>query len=170
MIVSAFGVRGEVRIRPFTSQPENIAGYGTLFDKAGRRGFVVDSFRVRDGSVLARLSGVGSRDAAEQLVGTHLYVSREALPSLDEDEWYYAELIGLDAYGDDGVLWGRVKAVWDFGAGDVLELERMEDRKQAETSQSLLIPFTQENVAGVSVSNGRIVLTDMARRFEWQRS
>lgn len=115
--------------------------------------------------MLAKLSGVGSRNAAEALAGMHLYVSRQSLPQTEEDEWYYAELIGLDAYGDDGALWGRVKAVWDFGAGDVLELERMEDKKQ-----TLLIPFTRENVDEVSVPDARIVLTEMARRFEWQRS
>ncbi len=165
MIVSAFGVRGEVRIRPFTSQPENIARYGDIFDESGERRFSIEGFRVKDGDVLARLSDVKSRNDAEALAGMQIYVSRQSLPQTEEDEWYYAELIGLDAYGDDGALWGRVKAVWDFGAGDVLELEHMEDKKQ-----SLLIPFTRENVAEVSVSDARVVLTEMARRFEWQRS
>ena len=165
MVISAFGVRGEVRIRPFTSQPENIARYGEIFDESGERRFSVEGFRVKDGTVLARLSGIGTRNAAEALAGMHLYVSRQSLPQTEEDEWYYAELIGLEAYGDDGALWGRVKAVWDFGAGDVLELEHMEDKKQ-----SLLIPFTRENVAGVSVPDARITLTETARRFEWQRS
>ena len=165
VVVSAFGVRGEVRIRPFTSQPENIAHYSEIFDESGEHKFSVESFRVKNGTVLARLSGVVSRNAAEALAGMHLYASRQSLPQTEQDEWYYAELIGLDAYGNDGALLGCVKAVWDFGAGDVLELECMENKEQ-----SMLIPFTRENVAEVSVSDVRIVLTEMARRFEWQRS
>ena len=97
MVVSAFGVRGEVRIRPFTSQPENIARYGEIFDESGKRRFSIEGFRVKDGDVLARLSGVKSRNDAEVLAGMHLYVSRQSLPQTEENEWYYAELVGLGA-------------------------------------------------------------------------
>ena len=167
VITAAFGVRGEVRIRPFTAQPQNIAAYGPLFDADGGE-FRIESLRMRkDGGVVARLSGIAAREQAQALAGTHLYVARAALPAPGEEEWYHADIIGLAARDQEGEAWGRVKAIWDFGAGDMLELER--DRQDGKAGrQSVMIPFTRENFAEVEVGAGRIVVTDMARRFEWQ--
>ena len=167
VIVAAFGVRGEVRIRPFTAQPENIAAYGCLFAGAGRE-FRVQALRLqKNGGVVARLSGVATREQAQALSGTRLYVPRAALPATGKEEWYHADIIGLAAYGQEGGEWGRVKAIWDFGAGDMLELERDAQAGRA-GRQSVMIPFTRENIAAVEVGAGRIIVTDMARRFEWQ--
>ena len=167
VIVAAFGVRGEVRIRPFTAQPENIAAYGTLFAEDGSA-FRIESLRLhKSGGVVARLDGIAAREQAQALAGTHLYVARAALPDAGEEEWYHADIIGLAAYSRQGEACGRVKAIWDFGAGDMLELER--DRQDGKAGrQSVMIPFTRENVAEVETGAGRITLTDMARRFEWQ--
>ena len=165
VITSPVGVRGELRIKPFTSQPENIAAYGEVSTEGGEQVFQIESLRLQDGMVVARLSGVSDRDAAKALSGTHLYVSRAALPELEEEEWYHAELLGLSAQGADGEDWGEVKAVWDFGAGDMLELQRTTSEKQ-----SILIPFTKENVAEVDIAGGKITLTEMAKRFPWQRA
>ena len=167
VIVAAFGVRGEVRIRAFTAQPGNIAAYGPLFTESGGM-FRVEALRLgKGGGVVARLSGIAAREQAQALSGTHLYVSRTALPDPGEEEWYHADIIGLAACGQDGEAWGRVKAIWDFGAGDILELER--DRQDGKAGrQSAMIPFTRENVAEVAVAEGRITVTDMARRFEWR--
>ena len=165
VITSPVGVRGELRIKPFTSQPENIAAYGEVSTEDGES-FEIESLRLQDGMVVARLSGVNDRNTAKALSGTHLYVSRAALPDLeDEEEWYHAELLGLSAIGTDGEDWGEVKAVWDFGAGDMLELQR-----SAAEKQSVMIPFTKENVAEVDIANGKITLTEMAKRFPWQRA
>ena len=169
VIVAAFGVRGEVRIRSFTAQPEDIAAYGPLFAEDGSA-LRIESLRLhKGGGVVARLCGVAAREQAQALAGTHLYVARAALPDTGAEEWYHADIIGLAAYGQQGEACGRVKAVWDFGAGDMLELER--DRQDGKAGrQSVMIPFTRANVAEVETGAGRIILTDMARRFEWQQA
>ena len=170
VITAAFGVRGEVRIRPFTAQPGNIAAYGPLFTDAGGEFRIEAMHSHSTAGLVARLAGIGSREQAQALAGVRLYVSRAALPPPGEEEWYHADIIGLTAYGREGEEWGRVKAIWDFGAGDMLELERsVRPGKHAKgRRQSVMIPFSRENVASVQVDGGCIVMTDMAKRFEWQ--
>ena len=117
------GVRGEIRLQSFTAEPQAIAAYGPLCDESGARRFVLASVRAQGKDMLvARVEGVDDRQAAEALTGVGLYVARALLPQPDEDEFYLADLEGLRAESAEGILLGRVVAVRNFGAGDILEV------------------------------------------------
>lgn len=117
------GVRGEVRIRSFTGDPAAIGDYGPLFAEDGRR-FEITVLRIQKGMAIARIKGVGDRTAAEALNGTDLLIDRAQLPDdeLDEDEFFVEDLVGMAVTGPDGERAGRVKAVHNFGAGDIIEI------------------------------------------------
>jgi len=151
VIKGAHGVRGLVRVKPFTEVPEDIAAYGPLGDETGSRLYrLTVSSRAKD-TLLVRIEGVGDRDRAQALAGTRLYVPRAALPEVEEEEtFYHADLIGLSAEDRDGRFLGRVKAVHNFGAGDILELEG--------GGGSPMVPFTRAAVPLVDLDGGRVVI------------
>lgn len=148
-IAGAFGVGGEVRLKSFTAEPRAIASYGPLMTEDGARSFTVTLTRPVTGGLGARLSGVTTREQAEALRGTTLWVARSALPNLPDDEFYHADLIGLTVFDPGGARLGRVKAVHDHGAGDILEITG--------ESGSILLPFTREAVPTVDLKAGRII-------------
>ena len=147
-IAGAFGVRGEVRLKSFTSEPRDIGSYGPLTSEDGKRSFTVSLSRPVAGGFGARLSGVETREAAEALKGTTLWAAREVLPNLPDDEFYHTDLIGLEVVDTGGQLLGRVRAIYDHGAGDILEVVGKE---------LLLLPFTRAVVPTVDLTAGRIV-------------
>ena len=149
-IVGVHGVQGTVRIKSFTADPADIAAYGAVSDESGERRFEVKVLGQARGAVLARLSGVANRDAAEALRGLRLYVPRAALPKTNEDEFYHADLIGLPVETREGAPLGSVRAVHNFGAGDILEL-------RDESGRELLLPFSDAVVPEIDLANGRIV-------------
>lgn len=151
-VAGAHGVRGAVRIKPFTAEPESVGAYGELSDKGGTRFFAAHVMGVNKGMVIAKLSGVDDRDAAEALRGLRLYVPRAVLPEPEDDEFYHADLIGLPAETEDGTAFGRVRALYDFGAGDVIEIE------PAGGGQPVVLPFTLEAVPVIDLEGGRIVV------------
>ncbi len=150
-IVGAQGVRGAVRIKTFTADPEGVAAYGPVFDDAGTRSFRLHVTEVRPGLVIATLSGVADRDAAEALRGVRLNVPRSALPPADEEEFYQADLIGLSAVQADGSAFGTVKDVHNFGAGDILEIALAQ-------GGTTMLAFTRDAVPIVDIAGGRIVV------------
>jgi 16S rRNA processing protein RimM len=147
------GVRGAVRIKSFTDDPEAIANYGALEDESGERRLTlrVVGGAKGEGMVIATLSGVTDRDRAEALRGLRLYAPRAALPATAEDEFYHADLVGLAAQLEDGSAFGKIIAVHDFGAGDVIEIARDE-------GQPVLVPFTRVAVPVVDIAGGRVVI------------
>ncbi|MDP7545721.1 MAG: ribosome maturation factor RimM [Alphaproteobacteria bacterium] len=156
-IVAAHGIKGLVKVRCFTEAPADIVAYGPLHDEAGA---VVElSLRgpAKDG-VLAALPGVTDRNGAEALKGTKLYVARSALPDLpaEGEEYYYADLIGLRVELADGTVFGEVKAMHDFGAGDVLELAPKGPGHGAR--ESIMIPFNRQAVLEIDLAKGRLVI------------
>lgn len=154
-IMGAFGVHGEVRLKSFTADPEAIASYAPLLTGDGRT-FKVQLTRSVAHGFAARLSDVRSRDEAEALKGTQLFVPRARLPSLPDDEFYHADLIGLEVRDTGGTLLGRVKSVQNHGAGDILEVQPVGPNiGQAGT---LLLPFTMAVVPTVDLTAGRIVV------------
>lgn len=156
VVTGAHGVRGEVKIKTFTAAAEGIASYGPLTDESGARSFAVLSARaIKNGLVVARLSGVGTRDDAERLAGVKLHAPRSALPPPDEDEFYVADLIGLEAKSDLGRALGRVVAVYNFGAGDLLEI-----REGA--GAALLLPFTMSATPIVDIPSGVVIVAEAA--------
>jgi 16S rRNA processing protein RimM len=154
------GLQGEVRIRSFTAEPGAIADYGPLEDEAGARLFEIESLRVTPKALSARLKGVTTREEAEALTGTKLYVPRSRLPAREEDEWYHSDLIGLAALGPDGATIGTVIAVHNFGAGDLLEIW------PAGGDAAVLMPFTRETVPEVDVEGGWLKVVPPEGLFE----
>lgn len=151
VIAGPHGVRGAVRVKSFTADPRNLAAYGAVTDRAGARRFELEVTGEVRGAVLARIGGVEDRDAAETLRGTELYVERDRLPATAEDEFYHADLIGLRAEDASGAPLGAVRALHDFGGGDVMELAGPE-------GETRLIPFTRQAVPVVDLDAGRIVV------------
>ena len=135
-------MKGEVRLRSFTAVPADIASYGPLEDEAGARTIEIQSVRVTPKALIARIKGVTTREQAEALTGTKLYLPRARLPESDADEWYHADLIGLSAVDGDGAAIGRVVAVHNFGAGDIIEVE------PAAGGESLLVIVHRGDGAG----------------------
>ena len=154
------GLKGEVRIRSFTAEPGAIANYGPLEDQTGARLFEIEQLRVTPKALTAWIKGVTSRDEAEALTGTKLYVLRSRLPEREEDEWYHAELIGLAAVDGDGTPLGTVIAVHNFGAGDLLEI------RPASGGATVLMPFTRETVPEVDVEGGWLRIAPPEGLFE----
>lgn len=148
-ISGAFGVQGEVRIKSFCAMPEDIASYGPLWSADGARQFKVKLTRGVAGGLAARVKGVETREEAEALRGTELFAEKARLPRLPDDEFYHADLIGLEVRDTGGTLLGQVKAVHNHGAGDILEVSG--------GGSSLLLPFTLANVPTVDLQAGRIV-------------
>jgi len=150
-IAGAFGVRGEVRLKSFCAEPRAIADYGPLWSEDGSRQFTLTLGAPVAQGFAARLSGVDTRDEAEALRGLRLFAERARLPSLPDDEFYHADLIGLEVFDTGGAPLGRVKAVLNHGASDLLELVA------PGRSGAILLPFTQTIVPTVDLPARRII-------------
>jgi 16S rRNA processing protein RimM len=140
-----------VRIKSFTETPEDIARYGPLTDDAGARSFDLHLLGLAKGVVITRVAGIQDRRQAEALRGLRLYLPRSVLPETKAEEYYHADLIGLEAVLRDGTPVGQVRAIHDFGAGDTLELARP-------GAPSVMVPFTRAVVPVVEPAAGRLVL------------
>jgi 16S rRNA processing protein RimM len=149
--LGAFGVRGEVRVRSFTADPDAVCRYGPLRDEAGRVALTPKRWRpIKDGLAVTAPE-VSSREAAEALRGTGLYVPRAALPAPDEDEFYHVDLIGCAVETLEGAPLGVVRAVQDFGAGDLLLIA------PADGAATWFLPFTKAAVPRVDLAARRLV-------------
>lgn len=151
IVVGAQGVRGRVRIKSFTGDPMAVGAYGALQDESGQRRFALKPVGLSRGAVLADIAGVADRNAAEALKGTRLYAERAALGEAAAGEYFEVDLIGLEAEDGAGRKLGRVKAVFDFGAGPLLELAGSGGGTQ-------LLSFTDAVVPVVDIAGGRIVV------------
>jgi len=150
-VAGAFGVRGEVRITSFTADPVALVDYKDLKREDGSPGLTLTSGRAVKGGVIVRAREVETREEAEALRGLKLYISRDRLPDPEEDEFYVTDLIGLKVETAEGEALGRVKAVQDFGAGDLLEIAPLEG------GATWYLPFTREAVPEVRIADGVVV-------------
>lgn len=150
-IGAAHGLRGEVRLWTFTEDPMSVALYGPLSTKDGARQLEVAHARAAGDHLIATLTGVTTREQAERLNGTELYVARDKLPETDEGEFYHADLIGLAAVDAAGTTLGTVAAIHNFGAGDIIEIAPVR-------GPSLMLPFTDAVVPTVDINGGRVVI------------
>lgn len=150
-IMGAFGTRGEVRLKSFTAEPADVATYAPITSEDGTQEYTIKITRPVKGGFAARVGGVRYRDEAEALRGVRLFVPREALPSLPDDEFYHSDLMGLDVFDTGGAKIGKVKAVQDFGATDILEVQRP-------GAPDVLVPFTAEVVPTVDLTARRLIL------------
>jgi len=151
------GIRGKIRLRSFTEEPQAIAEYGPLLDATGARSFVIEALRTAKGDLLvAKLRGVETRSAAEALTNLELFLPRASLPSPAADEFYHADLIGLEAVTEAGVRIGHIVAVPDYGGGPLLEIELPDG------GDTLLLPFTRTIVPVVDLAAARVVVVPPA--------
>ena len=150
-IGAAHGVRGAVKLWTFTEDPLAVKHYGPLMTKDGARQFEVTHAREARGHLVATLKGVATREEAERLNGVELYVAREKLPATSEDEYYHTDLIGLAAVDAAGESLGRVIAIHNFGAGDIIEIA-------PPNGATLVLPFTNAVVPTVDLEGGRVVI------------
>jgi 16S rRNA processing protein RimM len=152
-IGAAHGVRGEVKLWSFTQDPEAVANYGPLETEDGGRRFEIEALRPGRDFLVARLAGIETREAAEKLTNTDLFVQRERLPKIEEeDTFYYADLVGCAAVTAEGAGVGTVSAVHNFGAGDIVEIA------PAGGGQTLMLPFTEATVPEVDLKRKRIIV------------
>lgn len=151
-IGAAHGVRGEVRVKPFGLDGEAIGEHGPLRSRDGARLLTVDRIRpIAGGMVIVKFIGIDDRTAAERLNHLDLFVERSMLPEPEEDEFYYTDLIGLAVVTLAGEPIGHVIAVHDFGAGDLLEVDRP-------GKTSVFVPFTKAVVSTVEIARGRVLI------------
>lgn len=147
-ITAAHGVRGQVKVRSFTQKAEDFASFGALSDAAGKKAFTVKIVgRLKD-FFLVSIDGITDRTAADSLRGTKLFVDRSVLPETDADEFYITDLVGLTAKTEDGKILGRVAGVYNFGAGDMIEIENMAE----------FLPFSKTVVPDVDLENGVVTV------------
>ena len=152
VIVGAHGVRGLVRVKSFTEDPCAIGDYGVLTGQGGKVSFPLSVVRTSKGSVLCRIDGITDRSSAESLRAQKLYAPRERFPSLEEEgSFYHADLIGLSVFGPNGAPVGVVRALFDFGAGDVMEIQDL-------SGGSFFVPFTRASVPIVDIAQRRVGL------------
>jgi len=150
-IGAAHGVRGAVKLWTFTEDPLAVKTYGPLVTKDGARSFEIATAREAKGHLVATLKGIATREDAERLNGIELYIAREKLPATDESEYYHADLIGLAAVDAAHEPLGRIVAIHNFGAGDIIEIA-------PPSGTTLLLPFTHAVVPSVDLKGGRVVV------------
>ncbi|PDT70308.1 ribosome maturation factor RimM [Bradyrhizobium sp. C9] len=150
-IGAAHGVRGAVRLWTFTEDPLAVKDYGPLMTKDGARQFEVTHAREAKDHLVVTLKGVASRDDAERLNGLELYVPRDRLPETDDGEYYHTDLIGLAAVTTTDQPLGKVIAIHNFGAGDIIEIA-------PPLGATMLLPFTNAVVPTVDIAGGRVVI------------
>jgi 16S rRNA processing protein RimM len=151
-IGAAHGTRGEVRLWSFTADPLAIADYGVLESEDGSRALRIETLRPAKDFLVARFAGIADRETAETLRNLDLYVARERLPAPAEDEFYHADLIGLAAVDTQGAPLGRVVAVQNFGAGDLIEVQ------PEGGGPTVMLPFTDAVVPTIDIAGGRVVI------------
>jgi 16S rRNA processing protein RimM len=157
-IGAAHGVRGAVKLWTFTEDPFAVKVYGPLSTKDGTRRFEIEHAREAKDHLVATFKGVATRDEAERLNGIELYVPREKLPATEDDEYYHADLIGLAAVTTAGDALGRVVAIHNFGAGDIIEIA-------PSSGPTMLLSFTNSVVPTVDLAEGRVVI-ELPREIE----
>jgi 16S rRNA processing protein RimM len=155
-IGAAHGLRGELRLWSFTQDPGAIENYGALETKDGKRRFEIEALRAGKDHFVVKLSGVDDRDAAGALNNAELFVARDKLPATAEDEFYHADLIGLDVLDRHGAQIGTVHALHNFGAGDIIEI------MPVGTGQPVMFAFNETTVPKIDLEAKQIVLVPPA--------
>lgn len=149
---SAHGISGAVRLKSFTENPDDIAEFRTLYSEDASKIYEIDVVgHTGKGELIVKVAGVEGRDDAELLKGERLYVDRIELPEAGDEEFYHADLIGLTVKTTSGKTVGEVRAVYDFGAGDMLEILPKE-------GALIMVPFTKAIVPIVDIEKGRVVI------------
>ena len=158
-IVGVHGIKGEVKVKSFTADDVDVDAYGKLENKDGSKSFALKVVGHSKELLRCKIKGINDRNAAESLIGTELFVNREVLPELDEEEYYLADLIGLKVLDKSSVEVGVVAGVYNFGAGDILEI------KVLETGKLEMLPFTKEYVPEVNIAKGYVTVSSTLMNY-----
>ncbi|HYM18686.1 MAG TPA: ribosome maturation factor RimM [Micropepsaceae bacterium] len=150
-VLGAHGIKGEVKVKTFTLKPENLGLYGPLTTRSGRRLKVLSVRATQTDQAVVAFDGIGDRNAAEALISEELFVARAAFPAPEPGEFYEADLLSLKAEDRTGKPLGKVRALHNFGAGDVLEIELLGGNTE-------FVPFHGDAVHAVDLKAGRIVV------------
>ncbi|MGI8526384.1 MAG: ribosome maturation factor RimM [Pseudolabrys sp.] len=151
------GVRGEVKLWPFTQDPTAAGGYGVLETKDGMRTFTIEALRQASDHLVARFKNVNDRNAAAALTNIDLYVPRNRLPAIEEDDtFYHSDLVGLDVVDKDGAQIGTVRALHNFGAGDIIEIMPLG------SGEPLMLPFNEIVVPEIDLDKKQVVIVPPA--------
>ena len=151
VVIGAQGLKGEVRVKTFTTAPDVLSRYGVLHAKDGRR-FTITSARASKGDeAVLSVAEIVDRGAAETIRGLELFVARDALPPTEHEEYYHADLVGLRAEDGEGRMLGTVLAIHNYGAGDVIEISRPD-------GDTLLLPFSRATIPQIEIDKERIVV------------
>lgn len=148
-------MHGAVKVKSFTQNPEDFSIYGPLLGADGQIILTPKNPRPINKAFTMRSPEITTREQAMALKGTQLFVPRSVLPEPEEDDFYYADLIGLDVKSTDGKRIGTIRGVHDFGAGDMLEIQ---PGKSAESQTSFFHPFTKIAVPKVDIKAGRVII------------
>jgi 16S rRNA processing protein RimM len=147
------GVRGELRVKSYTQDPKAIGAYGKLTDRVGKAVYELNALRpLKDDMLVVRLAGIDSREAAQRLTGGELFARRAQLPPPSDDEFYHDDLVGLEAVTQQGDRLGRVVALSNFGAGDILEIA------PGPGAETVLLPFTKAVAIDIDFDKRRLVI------------
>lgn len=153
VVIGAQGLGGEVRIKTFSDDSSRLSAYGPLHSQEGRVLEIVAVRPSKAGVAVVTLKGIENRESAEALAGTKLFVSRSALPATAKDEFYHADLIGLRAQDSEGRVIGEIRAIHNFGAGDVIEIQRSD-------GGSVLLPFTRDFVPEIHLADNYVTVAE----------
>ena len=153
VVIGAQGLGGEVRVKTFTEDASRLSAYGALHTREGRVLEILAARPSKGGIAVVSLKGIENRDSAEALAGTQLFVARSALPATTQDEFYHADLIGLRAQDSEGRVIGEIRAIHNFGAGDVVEIVRGD-------GNTLLLPFTREFVPAIHLAENYVTVAE----------
>ncbi len=151
VITTVHGIRGEVKIRSFTADPEDITSYGPLTDKAGKRTFDVKVTSHTKDVLIASIKGITTREDAEKLRNIELCVPRSALPAADDDEYYYEDLVGVKVFTAEGNAYGTITALHNFGAGDLVII-------RLESGADDIMPFTKATFPNINIKEGKATI------------
>jgi 16S rRNA processing protein RimM len=154
-IAGPHGVRGQFKVKLFAETPAALEQYGALQIDDGRALKLTVKSVNSKGLVIVSAIGVNSREAAEALRGMLLSTSRASLPDPAEDELYHADLLGAAVFHEDGTNLGEVVALYNFGAGEIIEVKPA-------SGASVMLPFAGESVLSVDIPNRRVVLAPPA--------
>ena len=159
-IVAAHGLRDEVKVHSYTDNPADIDKYGLVEDKEAAHKFKIKAVGPHKEVMRLKIEGVNDRNAAEALIGTELYVNRDVLPQLPEEEYYLSDIIGLKVYLNslDKEI-GTVARFSNFGAGEIIEI-KLPHRKETE-----MLPFTKQYVPTINLEEGYIIVSSATMIF-----
>ena len=153
-VVGVHGIRGEVKVKCFSDNEKNLTRYGDVTNEAGDKNFSLKIVGHSKELLRVKVKGVDDRNTAETLVGTAFYINRSLLPDLKEDEFYHTDLIGLDVRNSNGETIGEVNAMYNFGAGDIIELKLNEGALE-------MLPFTKDYVPTINIKEHYIIVEMM---------